>query len=67
MVDISNVLLGSEDQSARLKGRTATQRSKKVSEKGSGKGSGEGFSEAFWEGGPFFYRRALPQRVLFGG
>ena len=36
---------------ARLRGRTAMQRSKKGSEKVLGRVLGKGFSEGFWEGG----------------
>ena len=46
---------------ARLRDRTATQRSKKgseqVLERVLGKGSGEGFSEGFWEGGLLWVKK----------
>ena len=40
---------------ARLRGRTATQRSKKGSEKVLERVLGKGFSEGFWEGGLFLW------------
>ena len=55
---------------ARLRGRTATQRSKKGSEKALGRVLGKGFWEGFWEGGLFLwvlqYKRVL-RRVLRRG
>ena len=46
-----HIRISGQNLGARLRGRTATSRSKKGSEKVLGRVLGKGFSEGFWEGG----------------